>query len=977
MKNIPACNEIIEQYKLLKMELLHLNSIKLQDDFDSLERIFHATPVGIGLIKDRVFIKVNERVCQTLGYARDELVGQNTRILYLSDDDYDNVGREMYSQIQEKGECSLESRYKCKDGHIIDTFVSLMPLNINDLSQGLTFTVMDISENKLLEKQLHESLELYKGFFEHAPQPYQSLDKNGYLLETNDAWRKTLGYQAEDLNHKWFGDLFPTKSRDEFKRTFQYFKSIDEIHGVEFSLHHKDGHLIEVQVDGKVLKDKQGHFLQTQCLLTDITERKRINAQLKLFRQQINQSKDAVYVVDYTSSQFLDVNESACSMLGYSREELLHKKVIDISTFFDTLEQWSNIALLEKNNAKGLTIEDEQIHKNGQKIPVEISTVFQISNGREIFVSSVRDISERKRKELELEEKNSFIQSVMDGMSDEVMVINTDYSVSMTNASAKSLINPDYISDTNSPKCYEISHHQSSPCKGSQHPCPLKLALQQRFKVSVLHQHVSVSGEIKHVELTATPLKDKNGHIYAVIESAHDITHLLYTQDELRKRSIALDHQVHHDGLTNLPNRILFIDRFKQAIKQAQRSHNKVALLFIDLDRFKKINDSLGHYVGDEVLKEVSLRLLSCIRSSDTLARLGGDEFAIILDAITDSNSIIEVALKIMDKISTVITLQGQQLYLTTSIGITLYPDDGDTVEVLLRNADSAMYKAKDDGRNTYRYYTEDMTQKAFEHILLESNLRQALNHNDLVVYYQPQVNSNKQQITGMEALVRWQHPELGLISPAKFIPLAENTGLIVPLGEQVLQIATKQMGKWMKTYNGPYRLAINLSVKQLIEEDFVQKIAQILKENECLPEWIELEVTEGYIMTNPEQAIKTLQQLKQMGFTISIDDFGTGYSSLSYLKRIPIHKLKIDQSFVQDITVDEDGKSIVISVILLAKSMGLNVIAEGVETDKQKVFLQEQGCESIQGYLYSRPVAEEDMTELLQNKTIQYSCAV
>jgi len=568
-------------------------------------------------------------------------------------------------------------------------------------------------------------------------------------------------------------------------------------------------------------------------------------------------------------------------------------------------------------------------------------------------------------------EEHEFIQKVIDGVNDPVMVIDKDYHITLMNETVRSVLDKACCADILNPKCYEVSHQRNTPCDGNQHPCPLRQVIKSKAAVTVVHNHQSTEGEDQFVELAATPLKDAQGEVYAIIESGHDITALLNTQNNLRSHVQELDHQAHHDALTNLPNRLLFTDRLRQAIKQAKRLQQQVAILFVDLDRFKEINDSLGHRVGDIVLKEVAERLKSCLRASDTVARLGGDEFTIVLSGILDTNVIADIAENILKQMSEYVVVGEHQLYVTTSIGISLYPEDGNTPDTLLKNADAAMYKAKDEGRNTYRYYTEDMTQRAFEHILMETSLRQALQNNELVIYYQPQVNSNTNKIIGMEALVRWEHKELGLIPPAKFIPLAEDTGLIIPLGEEVLRLATAQIVKWKKQFPETGRLSINLSVKQLQTEHFVTTVKNILKENNCQPEWLEFEVTEGYIMKDAEKAVKTLQRFQDMGIEISIDDFGTGYSSLSYLKRLPIHKLKIDQSFVRDITVDDDDKSIVISIISLANNMKLDLLAEGVETEEQQKFLQIEGCNVIQGFLYSRPVPADELTVMLGKESL------
>ena len=682
-----------------------------------------------------------------------------------------------------------------------------------------------------------------------------------------------------------------------------------------------------------------------------------------------NLKKHYFFYTHDTEGIFTYISHSITGILGYTQDEFLKHYKTYLTN--DPMNK-------EAHLCTGKSIAGEQqapytlsiYHKNCSARYLEVTETPLFDEKNEVIgVEGIaRDITEKYQTEQEKLEQQQFLQQIIDGITDAVMVINNDYSVSMMNPSAKKLINNDFIKDINRPKCYEISHHQNSPCTGKHHPCPLKLTLENKTVTSVLHKHITADGEVRHVELTTSPLKDKDGNIYAIIESAHDITQFLEIQKELNERSLELDHLAHHDNLTKLPNRLLLSDRLDQTLKFAHRHNKKIAILFIDLDNFKKVNDSLGHSVGDVILQESAQRLNNCIRETDTVARLGGDEFTIIINDIKDNDIVTEIATKIIKALQEKFQIQGHDLYVTTSIGISIYPDDATSSEELLRNADAAMYKAKDGGRNTYRYYTEDMTQKAFEHILMESSLRYALEQNQLTVYYQPQVSAKNNQIIGMEALVRWQHPELGIVSPAQFIPLAENTGLIIQLGEQVFDISTKQMAVWMKDYQLTGRMAINLSGKQFQQAQLLEVLSEKLRNNNCKPEWIELEITENHVMDDPVKAIDTLQKLQDMGIEIAIDDFGTGYSSLSYLKRLPINKLKIDQSFVQDILDDEDDRIIIKSTISLAKNMNLNVIAEGVELKEQKDFLLDHGCDLIQGYYYSRPVPGKEMTDLLKS---------
>lgn len=442
-----------------------------------------------------------------------------------------------------------------------------------------------------------------------------------------------------------------------------------------------------------------------------------------------------------------------------------------------------------------------------------------------------------------------------------------------------------------------------------------------------------------------------------------------YSKDlekEVQARTKALEFQAHYDTLTQLPNRVLFQDRLNQAIKKAKRDNSLFALLFIDLDHFKEINDSLGHQVGDEVLKEVTVRLNQVLRKRDTLSRLGGDEFTIIIEDLKHGEDASILAQNILEVLSQALNVNDHELYISSSIGISLYPDDGRTGDNLLKFADAAMYKAKAEGRNNFQYYNAKMTEVAFERVIMETSIRVALKDNDFLVYYQAQVNAKENRLIGMEALVRWNHPTMGLISPIKFIPLAESNGLIVSLDRFVMRTAMTQLVQWYKQGLNPGVLAMNLSIKQLKQQDFLEFFMQLIDETNCRAEWIELEVTEGQIMKNPEEAIKVLKSIHELGVELAIDDFGTGYSSLAYLKRLPIDKLKIDQAFVQDLPDDEEDAGITKAVIALAKSLNLKILAEGVETEEQKDFIVEHGCENIQGYFYSKPIPADDLEKIL-----------
>ena len=430
-----------------------------------------------------------------------------------------------------------------------------------------------------------------------------------------------------------------------------------------------------------------------------------------------------------------------------------------------------------------------------------------------------------------------------------------------------------------------------------------------------------------------------------------------------------LEYQMNYDSLTSLPNKVLFLDRLEQAIKFSRRHRNKLAILFIDLDSFKEINDSLGHQVGDEILVQVAQRIKSKIRDSDTLSRLGGDEFTIILNDIQSLEDISSFINNILKLFKEPFLVGDNLLYTTISIGASIYPSDGYDSNTLLRNSSAAMYEAKKDDYSKYCFYDEEMTIKALQRVLLKTALRQALKEDELIVYYQPQIDANDNTLVGMEALVRWNHPTLGLISPDKFIPLAEASGMIIELDRIVMKKALSQLKIWHDQGFETGKLSLNLAIKQLEKDDLISFIKELLSDQKCDYECIEFEITESQIMQNPSKAIQLLQDLNNLGISIAIDDFGTGYSSLSYLRNLPINKLKIDKSFVNNLPKDIQDAAISKTIISLCKSLNLEVIAEGIETNEQKEFMLENGCNVIQGYLYSKPLSSEDMTEFLHKK--------
>jgi diguanylate cyclase (GGDEF)-like protein/PAS domain S-box-containing protein len=462
-------------------------------------------------------------------------------------------------------------------------------------------------------------------------------------------------------------------------------------------------------------------------------------------------------------------------------------------------------------------------------------------------------------------------------------------------------------------------------------------------------------GALYYEEKTITPVRDEHGKLVHFVSTGKDISKRMEAQERL-------SHMAHHDVLTDLGNRALMCDHLNEALLQAQRNDHMVALLYLDLDRFKTINDSLGHSVGDALLKVVGHRLQDCLRKGDTIARLGGDEFTVLLPNINHVSAPAYVAQNLLEALHPPVVIEGHELFVNSSIGITIYPDDGKTADDLLKNADLAMYRAKSAGGGTYEFFTEDMTIQTVKRLDMEHKLRYALERNEFCLHYQPRADMQSGEICCLEALLRWHQPELGIVEPVEFIPVLEETGLIIAVGEWVIRTACSYAQTLRTAGMETLRVAVNLSARQFRDRNFVDLVKRCLQDSGLDGAHLELEITESLLIENIDSTIAMLNELHGMGIHISIDDFGTGYSSLAYLKRFPIDTLKIDRVFVRDITTDVDDKAIVTAIISMSRSLGYSVTAEGVDTKEQLTFLRLQGCDELQGYYLSPPLSTGEL---------------
>ena len=490
---------------------------------------------------------------------------------------------------------------------------------------------------------------------------------------------------------------------------------------------------------------------------------------------------------------------------------------------------------------------------------------------------------------------------------------------------------------------------------------PMELAVQQNKTVGLTANCILIrpDGLECAIEDSAAPIHDRRGQVTGAVIVFHDVT-------AARAMSFRMSHLAQHDSLTDLPNRLLLNDRLTRAIASARRNGNRLAVLFVDLDRFKDINDSLGHAIGDKLLQSVAERLVARVRNSDTVSRPGGDEFVVLLSELEHPEDAAVCAKKMLTALTAPHRIAQHDVHVTVSIGVSTYPEDGQDAETLVKSADTAMYQAKENGRNNYEFFRQDMNIRAVERQSLEGSLSRALERHEFVLHYQPKINLEKGAITGAEALIRWLHLDRGLIPPAQFVPIAEDTGLLLPIGQWVLHEACRQARAWLDAGLRPVPVAVNISAVEFRDKGFLEGVRAILKDTRLEPRYLELELTESVLMQHAESSASVLQALKTMGVQLAVDDFGTGYSSLSYLRRFPIDTLKVDRSFVRQITADADDAIIASAVISMGKSLKLRVVAEGVETREQLAFLQDQRCDEGQGYYFSRPVVAEQFAKLL-----------
>lgn len=850
----------------------------------------------------------------------------------------------------------------------------------DDDSENALITFINITERRRFITELKERERFWARIMNTVPDIVYvvSLDSHlDFTIEyTNRKIASALGYSQDELKNRNTNESLLEHIKPEHQpRLLESVKRVSRM--TDGEIQEEQGILIDNKGQERVFQfintpfefDDSGRVSRYVGTARDVTDnvnsQKAIIENEKKYRLLAENISDVIWSTN-TKLECDYISPSVKGLSGYSQDEIYN---LGLNSIIEK-QDWINIKTILNRYLKD-TYKDAKISNpppidahlttsTGETIIIELraSILYSSIGAVEGVLGIIRDVSEARR----LDNEMRLAAKVFEDSNEAIIVMNSQMEIINTNQAFEEMtaltldevrgkmpnfiLNPEYHSDNFFNTAME-SIISSGYWQGETH-----------FLKSGKEERVGWTG--------ISAVKDRLGQVQNLILVTSDITERKVIEQRIHKLA-------YFDPLTGLPNRSQMHEKLEQLLTKARRKNQSIALLFIDLDRFKPINDSMGHPAGDQVLQEVAKRLRNCIKRNDVVARMGGDEFTIALEEQIDNNAAADTAVKVGERIlhnlNKAIGINGKELFISASVGISIFPNDGQTVTELLKNSDVAMYHAKDSGRGTVKFFNENMNSKAVELLELENELRFALSRNEFVLNYQPQYCSATHQVQGVEALLRWHHPTRGLISPAVFIPIIEDTGLIVPIGEWVLNQACKDLAQWQEEGVGIPRMAVNVSARQFKQENFVEIVQRTIQLHNIDPSWLELELTESILIDNLEHTLSVLKQLRDMGVRVAIDDFGTGYSSLNYLRQFPVDTLKIDQSFIRNLTTNKDDMQITRTIVSMAHNLGLGVIAEGVETKEQLDFLTDLKCEEIQGFYFSRPHPKQELIPFISDQ--------
>lgn len=851
----------------------------------------------------------------------------------------------------------------------------------------------DITMRKYTEEALRDTNQTLQALIQASPLAIIALDPQGNVTRWNLAAEHMFGWnQQEVIGHHL--PIVPDDKQEEFRALRERVLRGESFTGIEVRRRKRDGSPIDISISTAPLRNGQGNINGIMGVVADVTERKQtqaINDLLHEIDQFVLQGLTQDFILPYVCTRLVDIFAYPLTWIGMKEADGTVSISAKAGTHTDYLAdlrvRWDDTP--DGQCTMGLAVRGKKTQTSSDTQEPAIRQCQERASryGFQSFAAVPLFVHDKILGALNLyafrphvfdTETIRMLENLAAHISVTLLIAMDQQQLRLQGIAMASVANAVFITDCGGHikwvnnaftrlsgyTAEEVYGKTPRLFKSGKHDNPFYRQVWQTLLAGEVWRGEVVNrrkdGGLYTVSQTITPLLDTHGKVCHFVAIHEDIT----AKKEVEERIV---YMANYDTLTNLPNRTMFLDHLELELAHAHRNKQMVAVMFLDLDRFKIINDTLGHTFGDQLLKAAAERLRGCVREGDTVSRLGGDEFTFIISDITNPQDVVLIAQKILNVMSRSFLVEGYEVHVTPSIGIALYPTDATDADSLIKKADTAMYHAKEQGRNTFKFYMEDMNIHTLERLKLENDLRKALEKGELLVYYQPLIDQNTGQIISMEALVRWQHPELGMIYPAKFIPIAEETGLIIPIGEWVLTTACTQTRIWHDAGFSTLRITVNLSARQFKQQQLVNTIKHVLQKTGLDPHYLELELTEGIIMQNNMAILATLYELKALGILFSIDDFGTEYSSLSYLKRFPIDTLKIDRSFVRDITTNPDDAAIVTAIIAIAESLKLKVVAEGVENKEQAAFLHQLHCNNIQGYVYSHPLPAVDIEHLLQ----------
>ncbi|WP_397459676.1 EAL domain-containing protein [Pseudomonas asplenii] len=850
---------------------------------------------------------------------------------------------------------SLDYRVITADGQVlwVRDIVSLIEQGEERLIRGL---MIDISETKRTEEALRLSEQKFASVFQQCPDILVIARLcDGSLLEVNEAFEKQIGLSAAQVVGRTATELNIWGLEGVGPGLLQRLQN-GNIRNLEMPLRRSNGQLFTGLISAEAFELDTTPALVV--VVRDISQLKETQQQLETseekFAKAFHASPDGMLLSRQRDGLLLEINEGFSRLTGYNSASSLDHSTLDLGLWVNLDERKHMLDVLQRDGF----VRDFMCHirrSDGQVRLCEVSSRPLPIGGEDCMLTIARDITERHLMQEKLQQAATVFESTAEG----VLITDTQQRISAVNRAFTEITG---YSETealgNTPRLLASGQHDSAFYIAMWY----QLSAEGHWQGEICNRRKN--GELYPSWLTISAVRNRDKVITHFVAVFADISSLKHAQARL-------DYQAHHDPLTGLPNRTLFESRLQAALDSQPENGGQGAVLFLDLDRFKHINDSLGHPVGDLLLKGIAQRLKEQLRDIDTVARLGGDEFIILLPGLHRPSDAEHLANKLLDCFSAPFQAGEHEFFISASIGSSLYPGDGNDVATLVKNADAAMYRSKAKGRNRVESYTRDLTAQASERVALEHELRRAIERQELQLYYQPKISLETGSLLGAEALIRWRNPTFGDVPPEHFIPLAEDNGMILQLGDWVLERACRQMQRWTARYGDFGALSVNLAGAQLRQPNLLARIEQLLRDNHLRPERLQLEITENFIMSQTEEALEVLHQLKRLGVQLAIDDFGTGYSSLSYLKRLPLDVLKIDQSFVRGLPDDPHDVAIVRAIIALGRSMQFTVIAEGVESLAQQEFLAAEGCEQIQGYIVSLPLAADEFAATFLHMTL------